>query len=164
MRSDQNNQQARYLRNRLIIASLTAVLIGGLIAVTQWLGYAPAYLVLPDGWEHTGLTYTFVVMVFGCVGALLSAIPAVSRIPLDYSPFNLPLQQAIVKLVLGPLFAVIGLLIVGGKVTPIDLPPKLTSQLVLAIVFGAGQQAITQFVDERAKKVLSTNIPSVSSL
>lgn len=162
--SDRNNQQARYLRNRLILASVTTMLLGSLIVFTQWWLKNPAtYLTVPDGWSHPAWAYTTVVMLFGAVGALLSAIPTVSRIPLDYSAFNLPLQQATLKLVLGPLIAVIGLLLMASGEAPITLSTKLPSQLVLAILFGAAQQVVTQFVDERAKKILSTAPFTVSS-
>jgi hypothetical protein len=165
MLSDRNNQHARYLRNRLILASLTTVVISTLIVLTQWrLKYPPAYLAAPDGWNHSVWSYLVVVMLFGAIGALLTAIPVISRIPVDYSAFNLPLQQAVLKLVLGPLIAIVGLLLLSAGEAPVYLSPKLSSQLVLAILFGAGQQVVTQFVDERAKKILSATSPTASSL
>lgn len=64
--------------------------------------------------ERIVLDHLLIVMIFGGVGALFTAIPAVSKIPSDYGPFNLPMQQALLKMVFGPLVAVIGLAVIGN--------------------------------------------------
>jgi hypothetical protein len=161
-RSDQNQQQARYLRNRILIASTATILFNVVTVLAQWRFPATPFIALPTDWSKTAWTYVLLVMFFGGVGALISAVPAVSRIPLDFSPFNLPLQQAILKLALGPLIALIGLLIINSGIAALTTPTTLAPKLLLALVFGAGQQAVTQFVDERAKQIL-TATPSYMS-
>jgi uncharacterized membrane protein len=96
-----------------------------------------------------------VVMVFGCLGAFLTAIPALTQVPRTRSPFNVPLQQTLLKLVLGALTGVVGVMIVGSGIVSAGLE-SVASMLVLAVVFGAGQQAVTRFVDQYAKTVLTT--------
>jgi hypothetical protein len=153
--ADRNNQQARYLRNRLIIASAVSVLFAVLIVLAQWWMRDIPFLAAPIHWPGSAWSYILVVMLFGAIGALITAIQAISNIPLDSGPFNLPLQQALLKLVLGPLVALIGLLILDTDVLQIGMPKSWAGVLVLAIVFGAGQQAVTRYVDQRASEVLT---------
>jgi hypothetical protein len=148
--ADQSNQQARYLRNRLILASVFSVLSTVLIVFAQWWSHDIPILSSPNDWR--GL---LVVMLFGAVGALITAIPAMSKVPSDHGPFNLPQQQALLKLALGPLFAVIGLLILGSEVLQVGPPTTWPGILLLAVVFGAGQQAVTRYVDSRASEILT---------
>ncbi len=160
--SDRNQQQARYLRNRLILASMATAAFSITILLAQWRFPVTPFIALPTDWSSSEWSFLLVVMFFGGVGALISAIPVVSRILLDFSPFNLPLQQAILKLALGPLIALIGLLVINAGVATLTTSSTLAPKLLLAIVFGAGQQAVTQFVDERAKQILSAT-PSYST-
>jgi hypothetical protein len=149
-RADQHNQEARYLRNRLLLASAFGLLVAVLIVLVQWWLHDIPILPSPNDWR--GL---LVVMLFGAVGAMITAIPTVSKIPSDYGPFNLPQQQALLKLVIGPLVAVIGLLILGAEVLQIGTPKTWTATLLLAVVFGAGQHAVTRYVDQRASEILT---------
>jgi hypothetical protein len=93
-------------------------------------------------------------MVFGSVGALVTAIPAMARIPTVHSPFNFPLPQGLLKIVLGSLTALVGVIVIGTTGLN-DGFSSLTSLIGVAIVFGAGQQAITQFLDKRAGTIIA---------
>jgi hypothetical protein len=155
--ADRHHQEARYLRNRLILASVFSLLFAVLIVLAQWWLHDIPILPSPNDWR--GL---MVVMLFGAIGALFTAIPAISKIPSDYGPFNLPLQQALLKLILGPLVAVIGFLILGAEVLQFGTPKTWTGTLLLAVVFGAGQQAVTRYVDQRASEIL-TQAPGSAS-
>ena len=80
--------------------------------------------------------------------------------PGDFGPFNLPLQQAVLKIVFGCLSAVVGLAILNSTDALEDAKPgSWTGLLVVAIVFGAGQQAITRYADQRAGEILTAAAP-----
>ena len=153
--ADRSNQEARYLRNRLILASVVILLLEVLIVFAQSRWHGTPFLALPSDWHGSAWSYLLVVMLFGAVGALFTAIPAMSKVPSDNSPFNLPLQQALLKMVLGPLVAVIGLLIVDTDVLQVGMSKNWAGTLFLAVVFGAGQHAVTRYVDQRASEILT---------
>ncbi|MFG2107292.1 hypothetical protein [Micromonospora chersina] len=68
--------------------------------------------------------------------------------------YKLPFQQGLLKLAIGPLVAVVGImLVIGGLVeTTVNSTAAL---LGVAIVFGAGRQAVTAFADRRASELLT---------
>lgn len=113
-----------------------------------------------NGWKESSWSYLGIVMLFGAVGSLFTTIPAVSRIPSNFGPFNLPLQQGLLKIAFGPLAAVTGL---GALMfVPAKLPDSLSAILLLAVIFGAGQHAVTRYVDQRAEEILTAAAPSTS--
>ncbi len=162
--ADRSNQEARYLRNRLILASAVCLFFALVIVVGQLALKSEPFLTLPAGsFRSSPWQYLLLVMFSGAIGALFTAIPAMSKVPSDHSPFNLPLQQGLLKMFLGPLVAVVGLLILGADVVHIATPNKLIGSLFLAIVFGAGQQAVTRYVDQRASEILIAASGSATS-
>lgn len=153
-RADGSQQQARYFRNRLLIASAFSGLFAVLLAVAQW-GLPQLNVITPPAdWHGTPCVPLVTVMLFGAVGALFTAIPAIAKIPTDLGPFNLPLQQALLKIFFGPLVAVIGLAALSSGVLAVAVPTTWPATFVSAVVFGAGQQAVTRYVDQRAGKIL----------
>ena len=113
-------------------------------------------------------TYLFLVMLFASVGALLTAIPSFLQVPSDFSPFNLPLQQGLLKIASGPVVAVVGFAIlkvlnstqvVNSDVVNVGVPASASAVLVLAVVFGAAQHLVTRYVDRRADEVLGALAP-----
>jgi hypothetical protein len=153
--TDRRHQEARYLRNRLLLTTglVVAAAIAVLVAQTRFTD-AP-FLTAPTGWDGSAARFLVAVMLFGAVGALFTAVPAMSKVPADFSPFNLPLQQAILKLAVGPLAALLGFAILESGVLESAPPTTWPGVLLTATVFGAGQQAVTGFVDRRAGEVLA---------
>lgn len=159
--SGRSNQEARYLRNRLLLASGVCLFVSAMVLLTQWLFSDDHFLTLPAGtFKGSPWHYLFLVMLFGSVGALFTGIPAMSKVPSDHSPFNLPLQQGLLKMVLGPLVAVVGLLILDADVLHVGSSNTLIGNLFLAVVFGAGQHAVTRYVDQRANEILTAETGS----
>jgi hypothetical protein len=112
------------------------------------------------GWHHRAWAFLLVVMIFGSVGALFTTIPAMAKIPLNFSPFNFPYQQALLKILFGPLVAVIGIAILNTGDLPVKAPTSLPTLALYAVFFGAGQHMVTRYVDERAKAILSYPAPA----
>lgn len=155
---DRQNQEARFFRNRLLIASVFVTLLTIVLLVVQSRLHGASYelIAAPDGWDRPAWNLLGLLMLFGYVGALITAIPALSKVPADFSPFNLPVQQALLKLVVGALTAVVGIVVVQSGIidAATSSADSFAELLVLAIVFGAGQQAVTRFVDARAAEIL----------
>jgi hypothetical protein len=158
--SDRRHQEARSLRNRLVLASAMSLLLAAAVVTSQALLDGVRLLPLPTDWSGPPFAYLLLVMLFGVVGSLFTAIPAMSRVPSDASPFNMPLQQAVLKLAFGALVAVTGLGIVSTEPLGAGGPASLSSLLFLALIFGAGQQAVTRYVDRRADEILTAGEPA----
>jgi hypothetical protein len=159
--TDDVHRRARSLRNRILFTSL--VLIGLALALILVQGLTGFGLV-PLQEDELGTTWALALtMFFGSLGGLLSAIPSLSSVPEKQSPFNLPTQQAILKVTIGAWSALVGLLAATNGLaaqTPADkgAPVAVTSVgtlALLSIVFGAGQEAVTRFADRKAADLLN---------
>lgn len=154
-RADQANKEARYLRNRLLIASAFSVLFAAAMVLTQSVLEHTSFVDNAERWGGGGWSYLVVIMVFGGVGALFTAIPAISKIPSNHGPFNLPLQQALLKVAFGPLVAVVGIALLNIGAASQFKPATVPQVLLMAALFGAGQHAVTKYVDQRAERILT---------
>ena len=155
-RSTKLAQEARFLRNRILLGSVITVIFAGLVLASQAHLSQVEVLERPAGATNSAWQFLALVMLFGCVGSLFTAIPAMAAVPPDFSPFNLPLQQAILKIVYGAIAAFVGMLIVSTNMVESDLVESMSGVVVLSIVFGAGQQFVTGFVDRKAKEILGS--------
>lgn len=159
-KADHANREARYLRNRLLIATVFCIVFAGATLVTQALVQSVNFVDKSADWHAAGWICLGVVMLFGAIGALFTAIPAVSNIPTNFGPFNLPLQQGLLKIAFGPLVAVVGLALLGNGVGPMKPPQTVPDLLLMAVIFGAGQHAVTRYVDKRAGQILTAAAPT----
>lgn len=157
--TDKKSQEARYFRNRLVIASLISFLFTVAIFFVQLQLGNPDLLPAIAGWYHRAWALLLVVMIFGSVGALFTTIPAMAKTPCNFSPFNFPYQQALLKILFGPLVAVIGIAILSAGDLPVKAPTTLPALALYAVFFGAGQHIVTRYVDQRAKDILSGTDP-----
>lgn len=155
VRESNYHRAARALRNRLIIMSLIALASAvALVAIQWWIGGAvfvtkPTGLTGVDNWQ-----LLLLVMVFGAIGALLTSIKPISTMPPSNSPFNFPLQQALLKIMVGTLTATVGIVALA-TVTNAKGFDSLPAMLGTAAAFGAGQQAVTRMLDDRANALIS---------
>ncbi|WP_246228819.1 hypothetical protein [Mycolicibacterium psychrotolerans] len=78
------------------------------------------------------------------------------------SVLSICLQQALLKIVFGPLVAVIGQAVLGSGVLTVAVPTTWPATFLSAVVFGAGQQAVTRYVDQRAGKILDVGTDGAS--
>jgi hypothetical protein len=150
------HHSARAFRNRLVITDVIIILVAIALVLLQWRMPQAAIIALPK--DSAGLNrwaVMLLVMVFGCVGALVTAIPSMASLPRLSSPYNFPFQQSFVKIVLGSLTAVVGVVVIGNTGVATGFA-SLQSLLGVAIVFGAGQQAVTHILDNRAKEIIGS--------
>lgn len=148
--SDGRHRRMRSFRNQLFV--LSAALCASALVL---LGIEP---LLGVSLIDTGLPApggTALVMFFGMVGALFSAVPSLSTAPELSTPFTMIRQQALLKVTAGAWSAVIGLLVVdSGLAAEPAGASTLTGTLIVAALFGAGQEAVTRFADHKADNLL----------
>ena len=150
---DDRYAQSRGYRNRLIrltvmaLAGIVLFLVAGMMSTLDFGVRDPGQA---GGWRTVVL-----LLLFGAIGALVTAIPPLAKANGIRNPFSLPLFQLLLKLTMGPLFAVVGLLILEDKLIPhFHAPTNLRGLLVWAILFGAAQQTVTRFIDQRVNRIL----------
>lgn len=101
-----------------------------------------------------------VVEAFGLVAAALTAAVALRKMFGTKPPYTIPLALSLLKLPAGAVSAVLGLALINGGLIPglnnLTTPGEI---LAWAALFGAGQQALTQFVDQRGREVLKFGHP-----
>lgn len=180
---------AKSFLNTLILTSAILILLAALTAVfgfvspdTISLCFAPEtaeglMVVCPTGQEMVtppdtidevmdrtaGRWDLFTVEALGLTAAAISAAVALRNIHGTHTPIGIPISLAILKLPLGALTAVLGLLLMRGGFVPglsaLDSPPQI---LAWAVLFGYAQQIFTRFVDQQANVVLdrvAVNVP-----
>ncbi|MET8908815.1 hypothetical protein [Micromonospora sp. NPDC004551] len=153
--SDEFHESVRRLRNRMLGLSVFALVAEALMVVVQWRSRDVQLLKPPtDAAGVPAWRLLVFVLIAGALGAFISALPSMITSRSGGLPYKLPFQQGLLKLAIGPLVAVVGImLVIGGLVeTTVNSTAAL---LGVAIVFGAGQQAVTAFADRRASELLT---------
>ena len=91
----------------------------------------------------------------GLVAGAVAATLALSQVRGTSTPYGLPVALALLKLPLGALTALLGLLLLRGEFIPgLSALDSSGQILAWAVVFGYAQQVFTRFVDQRAHTVL----------
>jgi hypothetical protein len=97
------------------------------------------------------------VVLLGSLGGLLAAILAIRNMRGTASPYNVPQALALLKLPLGAVSAIGGLIAIRGGFIPgfsdLDSQEQI---LAYSFVFGFAQQLLTGLVDKQARTILTT--------
>jgi tetrahydromethanopterin S-methyltransferase subunit C len=178
-------QRVRSFRNVLLVTAGALALIALGIAVIGWLSpqtiplcFQPesssgTMVVCPTAQSELLLTGSvpdvdatvrgtaspqdlFVVEAIGLAAAAVAAAAALRGIRGTSEPYGLPAALALLKLPLGALTAVLGLLLMRGQFVPGLTALDTTGQILAwGLVFGYAQQLFTQLVDRQAHTVLN---------
>ena len=149
---DERYAQSRGFRNRLIRLTLISLAALGLLTTT----FATNAIPLPMNAPRSYVGTAALVSLFGAIGALIIAVPPLAKAAGTWNPFSLPLYQLLLKLALGPVFAIVGVMLLkSGLILNIKFPSDLPDLLTWAIIFGAAQQTVTRAVDRRAADIVS---------
>ncbi|WP_456788311.1 hypothetical protein [Cellulomonas sp. P5_C5] len=154
--SDEFHETARRLRNGMLgITLLTVASVLALLAV-QWV--MPSIWLIPAPTGFTGSPWVLLafVMVAGSLGAFITAVPTTIRARSGGLPYRLPIQQGLLKLAIGPLLAVVGVMFVAGGLVAATKAEGVPQLLALAVLFGSAQQALTAFADKSAGDLLAS--------
>jgi hypothetical protein len=184
--ADRQRSRLRTFRNVLIVGILvTTLLLLALIALAAWRPAlvplcfvqdpAPSDSNLPNiscpvkSLRNLDLTQLhkapssldfFIVATLGLTGGALSAALFIRDLYTNATPYNISVPLAMLKLPAGALTGLVGIILLAGEFVPgfsaIDKPAQI---LAYALVFGFAQQLFTQFVDQRAQRLVN-NIPT----
>jgi hypothetical protein len=151
---DARYAQSRGFRNRLIRLTLISLTALGLLIAA----FASNGIPLLSNDVHSFVGIAVLVALFGTIGALITAVPPLAMAPGTWNPFSLTLYQMLLKLVLGAVFAIVGVMLLQSKAIPdVQYPRSLPDLLVWALIFGAAQYSVTRVVDRRAAGIASND-------
>lgn len=149
-KTDRLFEETRALRNRLICLTVTGVMITGLLLSVGALGV----LRVSSGSSSavSGAGQFLVVALFGVIGAFISGLPALSRRPRRLSSYWTAPSQLALKLAVGPVFALLGVLTLEAGFVDQARPFARFggSVLLWAVIFGSAQQLVTGLLDRKA--------------
>ncbi|ROS30997.1 hypothetical protein [Cellulomonas sp. PhB150] len=160
--ADDEHRNLRDWRNRLLRVAMLAALALALTIVAAAL--RPEYLPLcgPAGGGATlcpggGATATSrdagVVAFLGALGGALAAIIAMRRASPGSSPYRITPALSLVRVPLGGLTAVVGVMLVqSGEVPGVSLT-SASQVAVFALLFGFSQELVTRLLESRARVV-----------
>lgn len=95
------------------------------------------------------------VEVIGVIAAIVASVVGLRNVKGTSTPYSLAVALALVKIPLGALTAVLGLLLMSGGFVPGLSALDSSSQILAwALVFGFSQQLLTRLVDQRANTLL----------
>lgn len=151
---DERYAQSRGFRNRLIRLTLISLGTLGLMLAAFATNAIPLPIKGIAAPSH--IQTAALVSLFGAVGALITAVWPLARASGSWNPFSLPFYQMLLKLALGPVFALIGVMMLASGLIPnVQFPMPLADLLIWATAFGAAQQAVTRVLDTRVNGLVS---------
>jgi hypothetical protein len=161
--SDRGYVQAWTFRNVILTGTtLLSLATGGLLAagavspnlLPLCVKVSGDQMVCPAGGGSPSGGDILIVALFGALGAGISAISAISTLRHIVDPYLTPIHQGLLKVPIGALASVLGVMGVGsGVVTGIPVIDGQGAILFLAFLFGYSQQLLTRIVDERGSRV-----------
>jgi hypothetical protein len=162
--------QARSFRNTVYVGTVMLFILAAALAVLGMTMPEKASLcfpspptlstistICPTGGARAGGYDILLVEIIGVTAAGLTGAVSISRLQGTATPYMIPLALILLKLPAGAVSAVLGLILISAGLIP-GLG-NLTSQaqvLAWAALFGAGQQAVTHFVDAKGQEVLNS--------
>ena len=110
--------------------------------------------ICPAGRDQAGAADVPLILGAGAVGATLAVAKTLSQLKPSGVRYSLSVAQGFVKIALGAITAVLGILILETQ----SIPSGLRTQggiLISAVVFGYSQQLFTGLIDQRATKLMN---------
>jgi hypothetical protein len=170
--SDEAHAGARALRNKLFVAALVLVVLNTLLGVIGFVrpeflpmcvdrvDEAPGHLVCASGGSVPAAGEVWLVQVMGAVGAIITSVVLLVRRRPSLSPYVLAGYQALIKVLLGAVLAVVGVLALGAGLGEglIGLRGQ-PAVLIAAVALGYAQQLGTRLVDNYADRLLNVVRP-----
>jgi hypothetical protein len=167
--SDEAHASARALRNKLFVAALALLLVNVLLGIVSTVrplvlpmcvatneSASAATLICAAGGAHPGVGEVWLVAMMGAVGASIAAVVLLVRRRPSLSPYVLAGYQALIKVLLGALLAVVGVLALGaGLAEGLVWLRGQDAILFWAVLLGYSQQVGTRLLDNYADRLLN---------
>lgn len=163
--SDEAHAAARAFRNKLVFAGAALVVLNTLLGIIGFTapGFVPMCVdrvtgvgpICAAGGTAPRGADVWLVQVLGAAGAIVATVVLLVRHRPSLSPYVLIGYQALIKVLLGALLAVFGVLLLGAGVGDGLIGVRgQAAVLVAALVFGYTQQLGTRLLDTYADRVL----------
>ena len=168
--SDEVHAATRALRNKMVVAAIVLGLMNlsfGIVGAIR-----PAFLPMCSLSDENGRTVcasgagapgafdVWLVLLLGAAGASIATVVLLILRRPSLSPYVLVGYQALIKVLLGGLLAVVGILAlgagIGGEITSLHTQAAL---LLAALALGYAQQLGTRLLDNYADRVLDRARP-----
>jgi hypothetical protein len=161
--------RVRSFRNLIIVATFVLALAAGGLALVGAVKPSLLPICFQPGTGQVCATGTTpqsadiaVVQLVGMLGAAVAAMTALRRERGTAMPFSVPVVLGLLKLPMGALSAVLGLLLIHGQIVPGLGALDSTGQIIAwAILLGAGQQIFMRLIDQQGGQVLDDARPMV---
>lgn len=158
-RAAEERHESERNQQRGMVAIAALLFVGALVLLVLQAGALERDSIIPppsEGMKMPGWTLLALVMLLGMVGGLFSALISLyvsSKRFANTAWFDPRPGLVLIKLVVGIYSAMIGVLAVGtGEV--VGGYSSVASVLLLAFIFGYGQQALTTFIDRKVADTL----------
>ncbi|MFF3503780.1 hypothetical protein [Streptomyces sp. NPDC003247] len=164
---EQERARARSFRNILMASVVATAVIAGMFILWGFLSpssiasnicFTPDPVkpqVCPIGTTETGQDM-LIVMAFGSAAAAFAAAVSLKGIQGTSTPYSVPLLLVLLRIPVGALAALMGLVLIHGGFIPglsnLDSGPQI---IAWAIIFGILQESVTRLVDRQGKDVLN---------
>lgn len=167
MVEEKERAKARSFRNILLASIMATTAIAGLFIL--WGFLSPSSIasnicftpdpaepkVCPIGRSETGQD-VLLVMAFGSGAAAFAAAVSLKSIQGTSTPYSVPLMLVLLRIPVGALAALMGLVLIHGGFIPglsnLDSAPQI---IAWAVLFGILQEGVTRLVDRQGKDVLN---------
>ncbi|MFE2581806.1 hypothetical protein [Streptomyces sp. NPDC059378] len=156
--------QARSFRNVLLAAVVATGVVAALFiiwnfksnsAISSFLCFSPpSGQVCPTGGEASKVD-ALIVEGFGAGAAALAGSLAIRNIQGTNTPYSIPAMLVLLRLPVGALSALFGIVLINGQVVPGLSNLDSTAQIAAwAVIFGVAQESVTRMLDTQGNKVL----------
>jgi hypothetical protein len=151
--SDTAHADIRSWRNLLGLVGSSLTLLMLFIAVLH--AFVPSFLQLKASVPDAGKTpEVWEIELFGLLGAGLAAVVALIRIQGFSGAYRLPVYQAAFRLPVGIATGLVAVMLLQGSLFDALSPQKGSSLDAYAVTFGFAQEAVLQFLDRKADRLL----------
>ncbi|MER7309053.1 hypothetical protein E5082_29410 [Streptomyces griseoluteus] len=156
--------QARSFRNVLLAAAIATSIVAALFiiwnlkdrsTISTLLCFSPSTgQVCPTGKEASRID-TLLVEGIGAGAAAMAGSLALRKIQGTNMPYSIPAMLILLRLPIGALSALFGIMLINGQVVPglsnLDSAAQIAAW---AIIFGIAQETVTRMIDAQGNKVL----------
>ena len=97
----------------------------------------------------------FLLGFAGLVGGSVGALILLLSVSVAGAPFTIAVAQAILKLPAGAVISLVALFVLQHGALGILMPQSGSALVAWALLFGVGQQAVTQTIDKRAAAIMA---------
>ena len=108
----------------------------------------------PSG-NASGAGDIFLLGFAGLVGGSVGALILLLSVSVAAAPFTIAVAQALLKLPAGAVISLVGLFVLQHGTLGILMPQSGSALVAWALLFGVGQQAVTQTIDKRAAAIMA---------